>query len=154
MTPPPAFPPPTAPRTEVPVRVRADVFPASLVVAPASSPEPATTTRYPLPDDEHGRRLVDKVRVLVTDTHVYVFQDSPQGPALIFSEEVTDYTPPIPLHTRRVRDAHKPTEATLTTSSGKTLAFSRSSGCGCGSRLKTFNPFKVVLATARESENV
>lgn len=132
------------------VRVRADVYPASLVVAPASSPEPASALRLPGPDDPHGRRRLDKVRVLVTDTHVYVFEDSSNGPQVIFSETFTDYTPPIPQHRRRVRDAMNPSEATLTTQSGKTLAFSRQSGCGCGSRLKTFDPFKIIVAAARK----
>lgn len=141
MTPPP-------PSTSTPVRVRSDIFPAVLVVAPASSPIPATILSYPPADDPHGRKLLDKVRVLVTDTHVYVFQDSSQGPALIFSESYSSHTPATPLHRRRVREASAPAEATLTTSSGKSLAFARQGGCGCGSRLKTFDPFKVILATA------
>jgi hypothetical protein len=143
---------PATTRTQVPVRVRADIFPAVLVVAPATSSHPATILSYPQPDDPDGRRLLDKVRVLVTDTHVYVFQDSSQGPQVIFSEPLDTYTPATPLHQRRTRDASKPSEALATTQSGKSLAFARQGGCGCGSRLKTFDPFKVILAQARESE--
>lgn len=134
-----------------PVSVRADVFPATLVVAPASSPEPATVLRYPQPDDPDGHRLLQSVRVLVTDTHVYVFQDSAQGPRVVFAEPAASYTPSTPLHQRRTRDASKPAEATVTTRTGKTLAFSRAGGCGCGSRLKTFDPFAVIVAQAAEN---
>lgn len=139
-------------QTQIPVRVRADVFPAILVVAPADSPHPATILSYPQPDDPHGRRLLDKVRVLVAEDTVYVFADSSAGPQLIFSESLQDYTAPVPLHRRRTRDASKPSEALAVTGSGKSLAWARQGGCGCGSRLKTFDPFKVILATARTSE--
>jgi len=138
--------------TRTPVSVRADVFPATLVVAPAASPHPATITSYPPPDDPHGRVFKDKVRILVADDSVYVFQDSSQGPSLIFSEPLADYTPPIPLHRRRVREASQPAEALLTTVSGKTLAWARMGGCGCGSRLKSFDPFKVIAAASSKSE--
>jgi hypothetical protein len=119
-------------------RLRADVFPSTVVVSPPNSPSPASTApgSQLLPD----QRRLEKVRIVVTLEQVLIFQDSSSGPQLIFSEALLDYAPPTPMkQTLRNMYAHR--EATLTTESGKTLAFFRSTGCGCGSRLKSFRPF-------------
>lgn len=112
------------------------MFPAVVVVAPADSPARATSLSQ-LPDDH---RKVEKCRIVVTLEEVLIFQDSAQGPELIFSEPLLDYTPP-PKRPSTIRTMYTAREASLTTESGKTLAFHRSTGCGCGSRLKSFNPF-------------
>lgn len=117
-------------------RLRADVFPAVVVVAPADSDSPATSLSK-LPEDH---RLVEKCRIVVTLEEVLIFTDSASGPQLVFAEPLVDYTPP-PKGRATIRNMYTPREATLTTESGKTIAFHRSSSCGCGSRLKSFNPF-------------
>jgi hypothetical protein len=127
-------------------RLRADVFPAVVVVAPAGSSTPATSLSR-LPEDH---RKVEKVRIVVTLEEVLIFQDSSKGPELIFSEPLLDYTPP-PKRPSTIRTMHTPREATLQTESGKTLAFHRSTGCGCGSRLKSFNPFAATTTYAAAS---
>lgn len=123
-------------------RVRADVFPAVLTVAPPdASPASSLSPVSPAP-----ARTLEKVRVIVTLDAVYVFQDASGGPQLIFSERLAEYTPPPALPPRatpqQVRALRR--EATLTTDSGKTLAFHRSDNCGCGSRLKGFDPFDSI----------
>lgn len=134
-------------------RVRADVFPAVLTVSPPSAPTPATSLS-PLPGAPS--RTLEKVRVIVTLDAVYVFQDASPGPALIFSERLADYTPPqkppprsSPAQLRALRR-----EATLTTDSGKTLAFHRSDNCGCGSRLRGFDPFDSITTYASTGDSV
>lgn len=114
-------------------RVRADVFPAVLTV---TSPDGAET------------RTLEKVRVVVSADSVYVFQDSSTGPQVIFAERMARYTPPPPKKSQTIRSlASTPPEqrgATALTDSGKTLSFHRSQNCGCGSRLRSFDPFAAI----------
>jgi hypothetical protein len=62
---------------------------------------------------------------------------------------VTPAAPHTPPATRRVPTA----EANLTTQTGKTLSFARLGGCGCGSRLKTFDPFRIITATVSKTDS-
>lgn len=116
-------------------RLRADVYPANLAVAPPGAPR-ATSLR--VPTSTSSTKYLQNVRVLVTQDSVIVLKDSHKGPEVIFYERLQDYTPPPP-RPSRLRDAMRVREAQLTTDSGKTLAFHRGGGCGCGSQLKTFN---------------
>lgn len=135
-------------------RVRADVFPALVAVAPAShtpldAADPATTaTTYGRVNSAAGHVQVDKCRVVVTLDRVLVFQDAPGGPSLIFSERIASYTPPPSQRTLTIRTQATPREATITTDSGKTLAFRRATGCGCGSRLRSFDPLAAYEAAS------
>lgn len=123
-------------------KVRADVFPAIVVVAPPGAPR-ASSLRPPrvhhTDPRSDGSELLQSVRVIVTDDTAYIYQDSADGPVLVFRERLAEYTPPP--HPRTQRLSSPPREASLTTDSGKTMSFRKSGGCGCGSRLKTFNPF-------------
>ena len=128
------------------MRVRADVFPAIISVAPADSPNGPATLSKRTPEDH---RYLEKTRVVVTVDTLLIFQDSSSGPELIFSERIADYTPPPPNRTLTIRTRAGATrEALVTLDSGKTVAFTRQQGCGCGSRLKSFDPFKVAYGDA------
>jgi hypothetical protein len=138
-------------------RVRADVFPALVAVAPAAPAAPAshapidpatTATTYGRVNSAAGHVQVDKCRVVVTLDRVLVFQDAPGGPSLIFSERIASYTPPPSQRTLTIRTQATPREATITTDSGKTLAFRRATGCGCGSRLRSFDPLAAYEAAS------
>lgn len=132
-------------------RIRADVFPAVLTVSPPDAPAPADSTSL-----HPTQRRLDKVRVVVTLDAVYVFQDHHQGPQLIFSERLSSYTPPPPPSRagRALPNSRTPPrQATLQTDSGKTLAFYRDGHCGCGSRLKGFNPFDSITTYAAQGDS-
>lgn len=134
--------------------LRADVFPAVLSVAPASDP-PATSVGYPNPEERPGTKYLEKVRVLVSMDSVYVFRDSATGPELIFFERLASYTPmPKKPAKRGFTESLKQREATLVTDSGKTLAFHRSGSCGCGSRLKSFDPFASINQYSSTNDTV
>lgn len=119
------------------VTVKADVFPAVLQITGS--------------DDES--RTVDKVRVIITEgtpDKVLVFQDASTGPSLIYSAEVTGYTPP--KTAMRLREMHQPEFTThAITTPTTTLTVTKSGGCGCGSRLKSFNPFPTITSLAAAS---
>lgn len=132
------------------LKIRADVFPAILTVSPPAAP-PADSLAPLHPDS----RRIERVRVVVTLDAVFVFQDDPRGPQLIFSERLHSYAPPPPPNrTQRAIPNSKtpPRQATLQTDSGKTLAFYRDGSCGCGSRLKGFNPFDSITTYAARSD--
>lgn len=136
-------------------RVRADVFPAILTVSPADSPQPADSTT-PLSQLHPDSRRIERVRVVVTQDAVYVFQDHHSGPRLIFSERLASYAPPprpSPPPRGQTLSRTPPRQATLQTDSGKTLAFYRDGSCGCGSRLKGFNPFDSITSYSSTSDS-
>lgn len=114
--------------------LRADVFPSTVTITNASG----------------EKRLIDKVRVLVSMDSIYIFNDqsllsSPVAP--IYEAQLESYTPPIsPLKLRgakALRAASSPARtATATTTTDdpedqETIEFTRMSSCGCGSRLKS-----------------
>lgn len=71
-------------------------------------------------------------RNVVTDDEIYVYTDSSEGPAVWFTGRLDDFS----------GDATN--GWTVETSEGQTVKFTRTTGCGCGSRLKGFNPFPGV----------
>lgn len=113
--------------------LRADVFPSTVTITNASG----------------EKRVIDKVRVLVSMDSIYIFNDqslltSPVAP--IYEAQLESYTPPIsPLKLRgakALRAASSPARtATAVTDEDpenqETIEFTRMSSCGCGSRLKS-----------------
>lgn len=131
----------TAPPTPVPVDsrrpqqlaplIRLDLFPSAI-----SSPDNSVLFRH------------DKARVVVTTDALYVFVDSPQGPAVAFKARLDSaqgdrvngytftFTPP-------------PDDSTdpPTPRGRATLVAKAAGGCGCGSRLRSFTPFTPMRYT-------
>lgn len=118
-------------------RIRTDVFPATVqVTTPADGVLP---------------QVFEKARVILTTDTVLVYQDSPTGPALVYSERLASYDPGVPVHRRtRGTPARMPS---ATTDSGSEVTFTRSGGCGCGSRLKSFDPFSTTLNVAASNRD-
>lgn len=108
------------------MRALADIFPALLWIAP---PDSVALDELVIPGPSpEGTRKVDRVRVVLIGDLVLVAQDSPEGPKLVFREKFV----------------HRHVEGklqTVLTVSGKVLAFIKDSNCGCGSRLRTWNPY-------------
>lgn len=117
-------------------RIRSDVFPANVTI---SKPNTSETQRY------------DKARIVFTMDAVYVFQDAPTGPELVYTERLASFDPGVPLH-RRKRGL-PPRQASAITDSGAEVSFMRTGGCGCGSRLKSFSPFSVINAVASTKDS-
>jgi hypothetical protein len=119
-------------------RIRADVFPARVSVTHPNDPAQTPT-------------LFDKARLIVTTDTVYVYQDSPSGPELVYTERLASYDAGVPVHRRtRTMPAR---EASAVTDSGAEVTFARASGCGCGSRLKYFDPWSAQLSTAASTRD-
>ena len=113
------------------MRILIDLFPARARLVPSDSTdgvsleEMTVTTRVP------QSRAVDAVRVIVTTDNVLIAADTPRGVALIFREKYSSDT--LELDRRGV--------SRLVTSTGKFVVFDKDNNCGCGSRLRGWNPY-------------
>lgn len=120
------------------MKVIYDLFPARVRVIPSeriSREELSTTTvTTRIPDS----RMVDAVRIVISDDTVMIAADSSNGPTLIFREK----------YSKEDLDLQKKPKSIsrLTTSTGKMLIFEKDSNCGCGSRLRGWNPYRTLEA--------
>lgn len=110
-----------------------DLFPAHLSVAP-----PTYTGTIKAHSSGKDYPYVAETRTILTETHITVAVDTPTGAQVIFNEEYD----PATLHIPPKQDQ----EGSVTTLSGKRLAFQKAESCGCGSRLRSWNPYKTIYA--------
>jgi hypothetical protein len=108
------------------LRSIADVFPALVWIAPPNTVA-LDELLIPGPSPE-GTRKVDRVRVVLIGDSILIAQDSPTGPTLVFREKF--------IH----RHVEGKLQAVLTESK-KVIAFIKDASCGCGSRLRSWNPY-------------
>ena len=76
-----------------------------------------------------------KALIFVTNRGIHIYVDSFDGPVEEFQSPLLDI------------EGNNKTGWTATTDDGYTISFSRSQGCLCGSRLKSFDPFRGVPYT-------
>jgi hypothetical protein len=108
------------------MRSLSDVFPAIAWIAPPNSVELSElSTSGPSPQ---GTRKIDRVRIVLIGNNILIAQDSPEGPKLVFREGFI---------TRLVNG----NVTKVKTDTGKVIAFTKDNNCGCGSRLRTWNPY-------------
>lgn len=111
-----------------------DKFPCHLSAMPEGKLDDVTTLRSYEPTK--GSTYLEVTRVIVTETHVLVAKDSNSGPQIVFRETYETFLP----SKDATSDSH------VVTSSGKMLAFKKDTGCGCGSRLRGWNPYGVIAS--------
>lgn len=98
-----------------------DLFPAEV--------RPGGVQEAPMTDQE--------LRVIVTDNHFYVIQDTIDGPAAVIREPLIEF------------DGSNKLGYTVTTSLDNTYFFQRANNCGCGTRLRGVFPFEGVPLAPR-----
>jgi len=109
----------------------ADVFPAFVSITPAGEGLPLEQVSSSPPSE--GSYQISIARAVVRNGMIYVAQDGPRGPVVVFSEEI-DHTTLYKAPNTRTEDSY------VQTVSGKKIAFKKDSACGCGSRLKSWSP--------------
>jgi hypothetical protein len=125
-----------------------DVFPAEFAVWPASAPGAAEALAAALPSAlplnrlPEGARRFSRVRVVAAGGVLAVFTDGPRGPERVYAAPL----------------ASAPEGKPTSNSSARALAgflpqleqaaWSRASGCGCGSKLRAFNPYRDAATLA------
>lgn len=110
-----------------------DVFPAFVIFLQADDPTPTPEMTSAPPFPKTGRSF-DKARVVVYGTRVTVAIDGDNGPKIVFSEEYQ--------HGTHFKNPDKTKDSYITTTSGKKIAYRRNDACGCGSRLRSWNPYR------------
>lgn len=117
------------------MKILQDVFPAYITVAALGQfSAPQEIRSNPRMEGQYHH---DKARVVVTGDVVMIAIDSSTGPVIVFRERFTSHD-----------KSNVPSEDSyVVTESGKMLAFSRNDSCGCGSRLRGWNPYRHVYSS-------
>jgi hypothetical protein len=118
------------------MQIVADVFPAHFSGA-QSSAIPDVNDLNAISINVPNVAYVATTRVILTETHLSVASDSPDGPQLIFNEPYAQVLPP-PDKERRTGTWR------VITQSGKHIAFQKDDACGCGTRLRSWNPYRTL----------
>lgn len=116
-----------------------DIFPAIIKIAPPDSLEDFSTLRT-TGDAPKGTRKLDRCRVVLIDSTLVVAEDSPEGPKVVFRERAVEY-------------AHEGRNSNILTASGKIIAISKDDNCGCGSRLRGWNPFGSIMSAQGDPDD-
>lgn len=115
--------------------VRQDLFPAFVALASADDPVVYTDmTSGPL--FPKTARQITVARVIVFGDSVTIAIDGNDGPKIVFREAIQ------PNSFIKGPDSKK--DSYLMTVSGIKIAFRRDDACGCGSRLRSWNPYSAV----------
>ena len=109
-----------------------DRFPCHLSAMAPGKIDDVTTLRSFEPT--LGSTYLEITRVIVTDEHVIVAKDGPEGPQIVFREAYEEFIP----------SKEAALDSFVVTKTGKMLAFKKDRGCGCGSRLRGWNPYKTL----------
>jgi hypothetical protein len=115
----------------------ADVFPAFVSITPPDV-GPALEAVSSSPPSE-GSYQISIARAVIRNGMIFVAQDGPQGPVVVFSEPI-DPTTLYKAPDTRLKDSY------VQTVSGKKIAFKKDSACGCGSRLRSWSPTKFATS--------
>lgn len=120
------------------MKVIHDIFPAFITVVPPNTVDDFRSVAVTSSSLPSGARYLERVRLVVTSdakgSIVMVAADHHTGPRLIFSERLTDLN----------WSGNKTDDSQLITESGKIIAFKYVKGCNCGSRLRSWSPYRTM----------
>lgn len=119
---------------------KVDIFPAMVLIAPSDSLEDLSDLIFG-GDKPQGTRRVDRCRVAIVNAKIHIVVDSPEGPKLVFREHTVAYE----------KNKDNATHHVLT-ESGKIISFTKDVNCGCGSRLRSWNPFGNYLSATGDPD--
>lgn len=115
--------------------VKHDIFPAFVALLPAEDPTPLTDLRSGPLFPKTARQVIT-ARVVVFNKRITIAIDGNDGPKIIFNQEVDPTT---------FLKAAKPSEDSyIQTLKGVKIAYRKDENCGCGSRLRSWNPYRTL----------
>lgn len=114
------------------MKIVVDRFPCHVSAIGPGKIDDVTTMRSFEPTP--GSSYMEITRVILTETHILIAKDGPDGPQIVFREAYETFIPS--------QEATK--DSFVVTTSGKMLAFKKDTGCGCGSRLRGWNPYNTI----------
>lgn len=115
--------------------VKHDIFPAFVAVLPADDPTPLLDMRSGPLHPKEARQIIT-ARVVVFNNRITIAVDGNDGPKVIFNQEVD----PSSFHKapKQSEDSH------IQTLKGIKIAYRKDENCGCGSRLRSWNPYRIL----------
>ena len=120
-----------------------DLFPAFVTLAAPDDSTPLSDVSSGPPRPKTARSY-DKARVIIMSNRITIAVDSDQGPKVVLSERYATNT--LELSKNRSEDSR------LQTLLGFKIAFKRNDACGCGSRLRSWNPYNILNSTQDPTE--
>lgn len=120
------------------MRIVSDVFPAIVALAPANSLVEISSLS-PRGKGPEGTRKLDRCRVVLMNGQILIAIDSPSGPSLVFREAYVSMQSEGKI--QRVK-----------TETGKVVAFTKDENCGCGSRLRSWNPYGKIMSSSKDPQ--
>ena len=122
------------------MNIRGDVFPAYASVTPADADIAIADIRSSPPSA--GSFQISIARVVVTPERIIIARDGATGPTVVFSEAIDPLT--------YFKNPDSRGDSYVQTLSGKKIAFKKDSACGCGSRLRSWNPYKSTVSSTKD----
>lgn len=113
--------------------IREDSFPATVAITAADFETPVEDLRSQPPTK--GAASLTITRVVVSGDRIVIAVDDVTGPKVVFSEGIDPAQ-----HFK----GNSTTDSYVTTLTGKKIAWRRDAQCGCGSRLRSWRPFKIM----------
>ena len=115
--------------------VKHDIFPAFVAVLPAEDGTPLLDMRSGPLYPKEARQIIT-ARVVVFNNRITIAVDGNDGPKIIFNQAVD----PATFHKapKQSEDSH------IQTLSGIKIAYRKDENCGCGSRLRSWNPYRIL----------
>lgn len=123
------------------MQVKQDTFPAIAAISP---PNGLPSTEINPTGGQPNTYQVHSARVIVTHDRVIIATDSASGPQTVFSEQIDP--------TSHYKNPDKRGTSYVTTLSGKGVAFQKDSSCGCGSRLRSWSPYRYMQSSEDPTE--
>lgn len=110
-----------------------DVFPATVAIAdPALGLTADQLSSQPV---TKGAAPIMTARVIITDTEIIIARDTGSGPQIVFQQKID-------LSSLHRAPKNSKTDSYVTTVDGIHVAYRKDSTCGCGSRLRSWRPFR------------
>lgn len=113
--------------------IREDCFPATVAITAPDFETPVEALRSQPPTK--GAASLPITRVVVSGERISIAIDDVAGPKVVFSEGIDP--------TKHYK-GNSTTDSYVTTLTGKKIAWRKDSACGCGSRLRSWRPFKIM----------
>jgi hypothetical protein len=123
--------------------VKYDLFPAFVTMVSPDDPTELGDIASG-PPRPNTARSYDKARVIVFHNKILIAIDGDNGPKILLEELYQEGT--------FMRSASRTEDSRLVTSTGMKLVFKRNDACGCGSRLRSWNPYRTLSSTKDPTE--
>jgi len=120
--------------------IRADIFPAIISLTQADSPLALSDLRSAPPSE--GGIQINTARLIITGNRLIIGKDTGTGPQIVYSQEIDPDT--------YFANPSQRDDSYVVALNGTKIAFKKDDQCGCGSRLKSWNPYKSIMGSSKD----